>query len=330
MEFKLSEIFTYHLISATVRSTTPIMLAVIAAIISKHANVFNLAIEGIMLFAALIGIMVSAMTGSWFAALLAAIAVGMFIAFLIGLSHLKLSANILVLGFSVNAIALGGTRLIMQRTFNTVGSYAPVNMAPFPRIRLAVFDDNPMLKSIFSDYSLMEILSIILIFLLWVVLYKTRTGLRLRSVGLNEIAAKTAGINTFRVKLLAIITSGAFAGMAGAHLSMGYTRMFAEGMTGGRGYMANAAMNFGGGNPINAFLGCIVFGFSESLGMRLQAYNFPNQFVLMLPYIVTVVILTFSMVRQQSSARREKIKELKKHQDLSVSVPASRQGASVN
>ena len=315
MEVNFSQLFSYHLISATLRSSAPIILAVIAAIISKQANVFNLAIEGIMLFGALIGIIVSTVTGSWITALLAAIATGMFISLLIGLAHLKLSANILILGFSVNAIALGGTRLIMQRMFNTVGSYAPANMTPFPRLIIRAFEGSPVLSSIFSGYSLMEILSFVLILLLWVVLYRTKTGLRLRSVGLNETAAKTAGINTYRIKLGAIIVSGLFAGMAGAHLSMGYTRMFAEGMTGGRGFMANAAMNFGGGNPLNALMGCLVFGFSESLGARLQSFDFPNQIVLMLPYIVTVVVLTISMVRQQNAEKRAKMIELKKHQD---------------
>jgi simple sugar transport system permease protein len=315
MEINFADIFTYQLIRATLRSSAPIVMAVVAAIISKHANVFNLAIEGIMLFGALVGIVVSAMTGSWFIALLAAVGTGVFISLLIGLSHLRLSANILILGFSVNAIALGGTRLIMQRMFGIVGSYAPSNMTPFPRLNIPAFNNNPVLKSIFSDYSLMEVLSFVLILLLWVVLYKTKIGLRLRSVGLNETAAKTAGINTYRIKLGAIIVSGIFASMAGAHLSMGYTNMFAEGMTNGRGFMANAAMNFGGGNPISALLGCLVFGFSESLGARLQSYSFPNQFVLMLPYIVTVVILTISMIRQQSAAKREKLKKIKEHHE---------------
>ncbi len=314
----LGDIFSYQLIHATLRSSAPIVMAVVAAIISKHANVFNLAIEGIMLFAALISITVSAATGSWVLALLAAVAAGMLISLLIGLAHLKLSANILILGFSINAIAQGGTRLMMQEFFGTVGSYAPKEMAPFPRLNIAALDGHPVLSSIFSGYSLMEILSFVCILLLWVVLYKTKTGLRLRSVGLNETAARTAGVNTYRVKLGAIVVSGIFAAMAGAHLSMGYTNMFAEGMTSGRGFMANAAMNFGGGNPLNALLGCLVFGLSESLGARLQSYGFPNQFVLMMPYIVTVVILTFSMAGQQRTQRKEKLRELKKHrEDLS-------------
>ena len=310
----LSDVFSYQLIHAMFRSSAPVVLAVIAAIISKHANVFNLAIEGIMLFAALVSITVSAATGSWVLALLAAIVVGVFISFLIGIAHLKLSANILILGFSINAIAIGGTRLMMQLIFGSVGSYAPAEMTPFPRFVIKAFADKPVLNSLFSGYSLLEILSFIMIFALWFVLYKTRTGLRLRSVGLNEIAAQTAGINTYQTKLGAIVVSGIFAAMAGAHLSMGYTNMFAEGMTNGRGFMANAAMNFGGGNPINALIGCLVFGLSDSLGARLQSYGLPNQFVLMLPYLMTVIILTISMISQQRSIRNEKFRELRKYQ----------------
>jgi len=164
-----------------------------------------------------------------------------------------------------------------------------------------------VLSSLFSDYSILEPLAVVMVFVLWFILYKTTRGLRLRSVGLNEMAARTAGINVVRTKYLAIVLSGVFAGIAGAHLSMGYATMFVENMTNGRGFMALAAMNFGGGNPISALLGCLVFGFSDSLGSRLQSTGFPSQFILMIPYAVTVLVLTFAMISQQSKSSAKKI-----------------------
>lgn len=253
-------IFSYQLFHATIRSSTPIILALIGAIISKQANIFNIGIEGIMLFGAFTAITISVATGSWIIALLAAILVGMVISLLMGLAHLKFRSSILVLGFSLNAMALGATRLLMQRIFGHVGSYTPRDVTSFPIITIKALDNHPVLSSLFSGYSLMEILAIILILLLWYVLYRTKIGLHLRSVGLNEVAAQTAGINAYRTKLAAIVVSGVFAGMAGAHLSLGYTTMFAEGMTSGRGFMANAAMNFGNGNPITLCAGLCCLG----------------------------------------------------------------------
>lgn len=306
------QLFSYQLFHATIRSATPIILAVVAAIISKQANIFNIAVEGIMLFGALVAISVSAATGSWVAAVIAAILTGVLISAVIGTAHLKFKANILVLGFATNALALGGTRFMMQRWYGIVGSYAPMEAVPLPRFYLDFLSSNPVLESFFSGYTLFEFLGFGFIFALWFVLYKTKTGLRLRSVGLNEAAAETAGINVERTKFIAILVSGAFAGIAGSHLSLGYTRMFVEGMSNGRGFMANAAMNFGGGNPASALVASLLFGFAESIGLRLQATGLPGQFMLMIPYLVTILILTISMMRQTAVVKQEKIAELNK------------------
>lgn len=309
------EIITYQIIHTTIRSATPILLAVIAAIVSKQANIFNIAIEGIMLFGALIAITVSALTNSWILAVIAAMAIGVLISIIIGFAHLKFNANILVLGFATNTLALGGTRLMMERFFGVVGAYAPTEMAALPRFNLDFLSDSPVLSSIFSGYSLLEILAYVFIFVLWFILYKTKTGLRLRAVGLHENAAETAGINVYRTKFVAILISGLFAGIAGAHLSLGYTNMFVEGMTGGRGFMAVAAMNFGAGNPLSAMIASLLFGFSESIGFRLQGAGYAGQFALMIPYILTVIVLTVSMIQKDNALKRSKFRDLEKQID---------------
>ena len=309
------KLIDWQIIHATIRSSAPIIIAVVAVIISKKANVFNMAIEGIMLFGALISVIVNSMTGSWILALIASILSGVLIGTILGIFHIKLNANILVLGFATNTLALGGTRFIMQRLFGIVGAYTPRDLVPIPVLNFRIFSGNPVLQSLFSGYSLLEYLSFIFVFILWFFLNKTQSGLRLRSVGLNETAAKTAGINVERTKIVAIIVSGAIAGIAGAHLSMSYTKMFVEGMSGGRGFMAIAAVNFGDGRPLTSLIAALIFGFSESLGLRLQSLGFPSQFVLMMPYVVTVVALTVSMVRQSRREKLEKIRELNRQRE---------------
>ena len=134
--------------------------------------------------------------------------------------------------------------------------------------------------------------------------YKTVWGLRLRAVGQFEEAAKTAGIKVNAVKYQAIFIAGLIGGLAGAHLSLGYSTQFTENMTSNRGFMGVAAMYFGGANPVFTALGCLLFGFADSVGSRLQAYGIPSQFVLMMPYIVTVVVLSISMIVKLSMSKK--------------------------
>lgn len=120
------------------------------------------------------------------------------------------------------------------------------------------------------------------------------------------LAAQTAGINVSAMKYQAIAISGLVGGLAGAHLSLGYSTMFVENMTSSRGFMGVAAMYFGGAHPIFTAIGCLVFGFTDSIGARLQAYGVPSQLVLLMPYVVTIVVLAISMATKKSAEKKRK------------------------
>lgn len=147
---------------------------------------------------------------------------------------------------------------------------------------------------------------IVLILILTFLLYRTRWGLRLRAVGQFPMAAQTAGINVISMKYQAILISGLVGGLAGAHLSLGYSTMFTENMTSNRGFMGVAAMYFGHANPALTAVGCLVFGVADSVGARLQAYGLPSQFVLLMPYVVTIVVLSISMISKKVATDRKK------------------------
>lgn len=302
----ISNVFNYTLIHATIRASTPIMIASIAAIVSKQADIFNIAIEGIMLFGAFTAMAVSFSFGSWILGLGASIIVGLLVAAIIGIAYIKYKGNIVVIGISINLLALAVTRFLLQNIYGVSGSLIAPGLKPLPRLNIAAFENNPVLKSLFSGYSLFEILGFVMVIVMWFVLYKTIWGLRLRSVGLYDQAAKTAGIDVNKKRFQAILLSGVFAGIAGAHLSLGYSTMFTENMTNGRGFMAIAAMNFGNGNPIGALMGCLIFGFSDSVGARLQSYGVPSQLILLIPYVVTVAVLGTAMANFLRRERREK------------------------
>lgn len=301
-----NSIFDYTLIYATIRAATPILFAALAAAITEQGDITNIGTEGIMLTSAFVAVLVSYTTGSWVLALLISMIAGVLMALIMAVAHIKYKADITAIGIAINMLALAITKFGIKQFLGTTGSFTDPNIVGIPKINIPFLAGNKYLDGIFNNWSLMEIFGIVMVFLLTFLLYRTVWGLRLRSVGRFPMAAETAGIDSNKMKYQVMIISGVLGGLAGAHLSIGYSQMFIENMTNGRGFMGVAAMFFGGANPILAWVGSLLFGFVDSIGGRLQAYGWPSQFVLMLPYIITISVLAFSMWRKKK--REEKAK----------------------
>lgn len=302
----MGQILDFTLIYATIRGSTPILFAALAAVITQQANIINIGTEGIMLTGAFTAVTVSFFTGSWIAAIIAAIMAGVLMALIMAVANIKYGADICAVGTAINMLALAVTKFGIQQFLGTAGSFTSPDIAPIPKIHIKAFESNQYLNGIFNNWSLMEVFGIVLVFVIAFFLYRTAWGLRLRSVGRFPEAAETAGINVTKMKYQVMVLSGVLGGLAGAHLSIGYSQMFTENMTNGRGFMGVAAMFFGGANPITAWLGCLLFGFTDTVGGRLQAYGWPSQFILMLPYIITVAVLAISL--WQGKVRERKMK----------------------
>lgn len=302
----LGEIFNSSLIYSTFRASTPIIYAALCATITQQANILNVGTEGIMLIGAFTAVSVSYFTGSWVFGVIAAMIAGLIITGIMALGHLKFSADITAIGMGINLFALAITKFLMQVFFKTNGTFSNPGIIPIPRVHLPFLENIPGLGTILNDWSLTEWFVIPFILLLQFFIYKTVYGLRLRSVGQFPLAAKTAGIDPMKIKFQALLFSGLVGGLAGAHLSLGYSAQFVENMTSNRGFMGVAAMYFGGANPVLVSVGCLLFGFADSIGARLQAYGLPSQFVLMMPYLVTVLILSISMaLKIRNQKKRE-------------------------
>ncbi|MGJ0846016.1 nucleoside ABC transporter membrane protein [Tissierella praeacuta DSM 18095] len=299
-------IFDYTLIYATIRASTPILFAALAAVITEQGDITNIGTEGIMLTASFVAVLVSYSTGSWVLALLIAMIAGILTALIMAVAHIKYKADITAIGTAINIFALAITKFGIKQFLGTTGSFTSPEIIGIPRVNIPILQGNKYLDGIFNNWSLMEIVGIIMVLVLSFLLYRTVWGLRLRSVGRFPMAAETAGINVNKMKYQVMIISGILGGMAGAHLSIGYSQMFIENMTNGRGFMGVAAMFFGGANPIFAWIGSLLFGFVDSIGGRLQAYGWPSQFVLMLPYIITVAVLAISLWRKARKEQKRK------------------------
>ncbi|TCU71693.1 nucleoside ABC transporter membrane protein [Tissierella praeacuta] len=299
-------IFDDTLIYATIRASTPILFAALAAVITEQGDITNIGTEGIMLTASFVAVLVSYSTGSWVLALLIAMIAGILTALIMAVAHIKYKADITAIGTAINIFALAITKFGIKQFLGTTGSFTSPEIIGIPRVNIPILQGNKYLDGIFNNWSLMEIVGIIMVLVLSFLLYRTVWGLRLRSVGRFPMAAETAGINVNKMKYQVMIISGILGGMAGAHLSIGYSQMFIENMTNGRGFMGVAAMFFGGANPIFAWIGSLLFGFVDSIGGRLQAYGWPSQFVLMLPYIITVAVLAISLWRKARKEQKRK------------------------
>jgi simple sugar transport system permease protein len=284
------DIINVGLFAATLRMATPIALAALGGIFSERVGVVNIALEGMMLTSAFSGVAVSYYTGNPWLGVLAAVAVGG----LLGLIHAFLTVtfkgNQIVSGTGINIFALGFTAYMSQIIWGSRGASSSV--PSLKAISIPILKDIPIVGEILGTQTPLVYVMIMVTVIAQFVLFKTPIGLRIRAVGEHPAAADTAGISVVRVKYLGVIVSGMLAGLGGAFLSLGHLSIFTWGMTGGRGFIALAAMIFGRWMPLGAFGASIMFGFADALQMRLQSLGIlPPQIILMLPYILTVIAL---------------------------------------
>ena len=302
----MSDILDITLIYATIRSATPILFAALCATITQQADILNIGTEGIMLTSAFVAVLTSFMTGSWLLAIVCAILSGIVIAMIMAVANIKYNAHICAVGIAVNMFALAITKFGLKQFLGTSGTFNSPEIVPIPKIHIAAFDNIPFLNQVFNNWCVTEVFGLVMVAVMWFLLFRTVWGLRVRCVGRLPMAAETAGINVKMMKYQVMIISGVMGGLAGAHLSLGYSQMFADNMTNGRGFMGVAAMNFGAMNPILVWIGTLIFGFMDSLGARLQAYGLPSQFILMLPYVFTIVVLALAMWRKTKKDQKAK------------------------
>ncbi|BAK98365.1 putative ABC transporter permease protein [Oscillibacter valericigenes Sjm18-20] len=301
-----SSIFNASLIYATFRSATPIIYAALCAAVTQQADILNIGTEGIMLTGAFMAVAVSYLTGSWILGVLVAMVSGLVIAMIMAVGHIKYKSEICAIGMGVNLLALAITKFLLNSWLGKSGTFMDPAIAAIPHVHFAFLENIPLLSTIFNDWCITEWLVIFFVILIWFLFYKTRWGLHLRAVGQFPDAAQMAGINVKAMKYQAMAISGLLGGLAGAHLSLGYSQMFTENMTNNRGFMGVAAMFFGGAHPVYTAIGCLVFGFADSIGARLQAYGLPSEIVLLMPYVVTVIVLALSMISKKEAEKKRK------------------------
>lgn len=306
----LGDIFNLALIAATLRTTAPILLVALGGTFTTKAGIFNIGLEGQMLIAAFFAVLGSIWTSSAIGGVLIGMMAAMIFAGTFSLLVVTLRANEVVVGLALNILAGGLTISLTKAIFGTRGSIVNPDIVGFSPVNIPIIDDIPGLDRVLSGYTPLVYLAFILVFVVWIIFYRTRLGLHIRVTGEKPEAAEALGINPNTMQHIASLMCGALAGIAGAHLSLGYITMFAENMSAGRGFMAVAVLIFSNGDPVKVLLGCLLFGFSDAMALRLQTFGFPSYLVLTVPYIVTLAALFMLTYRQRPKIIRETLESM--------------------
>ncbi|MGH9799522.1 MAG: ABC transporter permease, partial [Blastocatellia bacterium] len=229
---------------------------------------------------------------SSFVGILAAVAAGLLVGALHAVATINYRADQVVSGTAINILFLGIPALLSGALFESTGATRQLTKDEvLPDMMIFNPASSPMLASVFNQKPIVY-LAFFAVAISVYVLYRTRFGLRLRAVGENPEAADTAGVNVRRMRYAGVLISGALAALGGAYLSIGQSSQFTRNMTAGRGFIALAALIFGKWHPVGALMACLLFGFAEAVSIRMQGnVNIPNQFVLMIPYVLTMVML---------------------------------------
>lgn len=289
MENLIAAIFSPDFVFSILRLSTPIIFAGLAALITDRAGVMNIGLEGIMLSSALLGVIGSAFTQSALIGLICAIATGVLMGSIMAYFSLKLKTDIILTGIAINLLSSGGTVFLLYSVAKDKGMSTSLASLTMPVVQIPIIQSIPILGPMISGHNVLTYLAFILVGVVWLLLYKTSLGLKIRVVGENPDAAESVGINVKRIQYTALAISGALAAMGGAYMSMGYMDKFARDMTAGRGFIALAAEALGRGTPVGTLAASLVFGAADALGSNLQVLDIPVQFIQMMPYLFTII-----------------------------------------
>jgi simple sugar transport system permease protein len=308
----LERLFSVALVVATIRTTAPILLVALGGSFTTKAGIFNIGLEGQMLAGAFFAVIGSIVTGSALLGVLCGVLAAVLLALVFAVLVVSFRANEVVVGLALNILAGGVTISLMKAIFGTRGSIVGQGIVGMKPVRIPAASELGWLGQLFSGYTPLVYAAFLLVPLLVLVYRRTRLGLYIRVVGEKPEAAESLGISITQIRYLASLICGVLAGLAGAHLSLGYITMFTENMSSGRGFMAVAVLIFSNGDPLKILVGCLLFGFADALSLRLQTFGLPSYLVLMVPYLVALAALFALSYRNRPRLIRETLDTMRR------------------
>jgi ABC-type uncharacterized transport system permease subunit len=283
------------LFAATLRISPPIVLASIGGTYSERTGIINIGLEGMILMGAFAGVVGSHFLGNPWIGVLCAILAGGALGLLHAVLCIRFKANQVVSGVGVNILALGLTTLLLQVIWGNRGASDPV--PGIKSLSVPIIRDIPVVGDIIGNQNPLVYIMLAIVVVAWVIMFRTPFGLRIRAVGEHPEAADTVGIHVHRIQYICVTVSGMLSGLGGAYLSLGWLNLFSQNMSAGRGFIALAANIFGKWNPAGGFGASLLFSFTDALQMQLQGVGIPIQFIQMIPYVLTILVLASAVKR---------------------------------
>lgn len=292
---------------SAIRISTPLMYVALCAVVSQQGGLLNMAAESMMLTSALTGVMVSAITQNLLLGILAGVISSVLITLFLCFATFVMKVDLYLMSIALNTALLGGTIYVMWAATgskaNTAAYYASLQM---PQIEIPILKDIPFLGPVLSGHNGFTYLGFIMIFLVWFLIFRTKLGLRIRSVGQNPQAAESVGISPRKIYTVSFVIAGVIASFGGMFLSMGYQNMFIREMTGGKGFIGMAAATIANASPAGAALISVVFGMADAVTNYSKLYITDAQFLAAMPYLITVILLfVLSALRQRMDDKRQ-------------------------
>jgi general nucleoside transport system permease protein len=298
----LESVFTWSaLVAATLRYATPLLFAALGGLVSERSGVINVGLEGQMLMGCFWGVYGADLLHSWVWGVVVAMLSGALLGLLHAFFSVHLRANQIVAGFGINFLALGITGYFLEYHYGPNGT--PLNISMVPNVKIPLIQHVGFFGTAFGSANLMTWIGIALVPALTFFLFRTRGGLRLRSVGEKPRAADTVGVSVTWIRYAAVIVSGMLAALGGAYLSVGFVGSFSNDMTNGRGFIGLAAMIFGKWKPWGALWACLLFGFGSAMSDRVSGVNQTlGTLFEALPYVLTLVAVAGLVGRSRAPA----------------------------
>lgn len=283
-------------LASMIRIATPLLLMALGGLLCQRAGVFNIAMEGFALVGAFAAVaFVQFSGGSVWVGLLGAMIIGVVYSSIYALFVTKFKANNIIASIAMNTLGAGMTSYLLRAMYDVQGAYSPDEIRKLDMIQIPILKDIPILNCL-SGQSIITYVTILLVAVVYIVLFRTKAGLNICAVGESEDAARTAGVNPNWIKCKVVLICGALCGLAGAYLSIVSVSQFSEDMIQGRGFTAFTAFTFGNAHPVGTTLASLLFGFAEAVGIRIElmGMNIPPSVIKMFPYMLAIIALAIS------------------------------------
>lgn len=303
----MRDILSFEVLAGVLRTmlslATPFLYASLGETFSQLSGVVNLGVDGIMLLSAFFAFYTVLLTGNIWLGLLAAIVVGLVMGLLMSVVSVTFKAQQGISGIGLQILGLGLSSLLFKALVGTVRT-----VSGFRRVRIPLLADIPYLGPILFNNTLLVYGAFLLVPISWFILERTTLGLKIKAVGQNPGAADSVGISVNRIRYLSVCIGSALAGVAGASISISISNLFQDNITAGQGFIAVALVYFGGWSPIGVMGGALLFSFANSAQIWLQVLgvDIPASLAVMIPYILTIVVLTISVNRGKQPAALNK------------------------